>query len=111
MCLSLLEEARGSQVAELLGNLAAEQLPSEDRQTGAGSQMDGNLLGSCIRPGSEEAVRADLKELAGGELSLVRLQGSRLEVGGRRRGCYKEMVRVEEEQNRWACQHVLVYPS
>lgn len=104
--LSLLEEARESREAGLLGNLAAEELPKEDRQTEAGSQMDGNLLGSYIRPGSEVVVRVDLKELVGGELSLAQLQGSRLEEGGRRQGCCKGMVRVEEEQSRWACQHV-----
>lgn len=107
MSLSLLGEARESQEAGLLGNLEAEEeLPQEDRPREAGSQTGGNLPGSYIRPGSEEAVRGVLRELVGGEPSLVRRQGSRLEEGGRHRGCCKETARVEEEQSCWACQHV-----
>lgn len=107
MFLSLLGEARESREAALLGTLeAAEELPQEDRPREAGSQTGGNLPGSCIRPGSEEVVRGDLRELGGGGPSLVRRQGSRLAEGGQHRGCCREMARVEEEQSRWACRHV-----
>lgn len=100
-------EARENPEAGLLGNLEAEEgRPQEGRPREAGSQTGGNLPGSYIRPGSGEAVRGVLKELVGGEPSLVRRQGSRLEEDGQHRGCCKEMARVEEEQSRWVCRHV-----
>lgn len=70
--------------------------------------MDGNLPDWCIRPGSEEVEQVDLKELVGGELSLVQHQGNRLEEeGDQHQGYCKEMARVvEEEQSRSAYQHV-----
>lgn len=100
-------EARENPEAGLLENLEAEEeLPQQGRPREAGSRTDGNLPGSCIRPGSGEAVRGVLRELVGGESSLVRRLGSRLEEGGQHRGC-KEMARAEEEQqSRWACRHV-----